>query len=139
MDNEKLGIIDNNGKVLELTEKGFQKIHPIENNIENRKLAALLVFLVFAIIGLFCLLIDFTVKNDGIFGFFAFICAWPAIIIPEIIMGNTSWNKEWKESEWNEANFESDHKYGEYDSDDNDPIIGTDYAGSHGNIYNWNF
>ena len=139
MDNEKLGVIDNNGKVLELTEKGFQKIYPVENNKENRKLAALLVFLVFAITGLFCLLIDFTVKNDGFFGFFAFICAWPAIIIPEIIMGNTSWNKEWKESEWNEADFESDHKYGEYDSDEDDPIIGTDYAGSHGNIYNWNF
>ncbi len=139
MDNEKLGVTDNNGKVLELTEKGFQKIYPVENNKENRKLAALLVFLVFAITGLFCLLIDFTVKNDGIFGFFAFICAWPAIIIPEIIMGNTSWNKEWKESEWNEADFESDHKYGEYDSDEDDPIIGTDYAGSHGNIYNWNF
>ena len=136
MDKEKLGVIDNNGKVPELNEKGFQKIHPVENNKENRKLAALLAFLVFAIAGLFCLLIDFTVRNDGIFGFLAFICAWPALIIPPIIMGNTSWNKEWKESEWNEADFESDHKYGEYESREDDPITGTDYAGSNGNIYN---
>jgi hypothetical protein len=135
MDN-KLGVIDNNGKALELTENGFKKIDsPAKNNTDNRKLAALLTFLIFAITGLFCLLLDFTGKNAGIFGFITFICAWPAIIVPAIIMGNTSWNKDWKETDWKEANFESDHKYGEYDDGEDDPITGTDYAGSDGNIY----
>lgn len=129
--NEKLGVIDNNDKALELTEKGFKRV----NDMDKRKTAAAVTFLIFVIIGFACLFTDFTGKNDGIFGFFAFICAWPAILVPAIIMGNTSWNKDWKESDWNEGDFESDHKYGKYYDGEDDPITGTDYAGSDGNIY----
>ncbi len=140
--NEKLGVIDNNDKALELTEKGFKRVQP-SNSIENRKIAASLMFFIFTIIGLICFIMAFNGGiKDGIFGFFAFICFFFATIFFRGIISETSRNKERNKPEHSKINAErrigkkgfKHYHRGSHLSED-DPITGTDYAGSDGNIY----
>ncbi|MCL4428748.1 MAG: hypothetical protein M1276_07165 [Deltaproteobacteria bacterium] len=136
---EKLGIIDNNDRLFKATGNGFQNINKISvegaEKEKDRGYAAIGTFIAFVTIGLISLLLDFATKQ-GLFGLFAFICGFLSIPVSAIIAGTTNWNKNWNESEWKKAwGDDIESESGKYYDGEDDPITGTDYAGSDGNIY----
>ena len=144
--NERLGVVDNNNNVLELTKEGFLKVYPSRNNKETPGgiIIASLLFLIFAVMSLTCLFIYIGGGvNDGIFGVFAFVCIVPAIIALFTVFGYINAEEHPKEKnnhhkkyshDFNDFNYRHNYHIGSYSSED-DPITGTDYVGSYGNIY----